>query len=170
MKKVRRLDRKVRKELIRLSGKDSDAKQAVRDYITFLETRPTLPENTKGTDVHHILPRALFPQFAESKWNLIRLTRQDHIRASSRLVEIDPTQAGLLRGLIVTSTSRGAKRSGKSYELGLFIKIDKSLLKMVNREARLHRLDRSKFVRKALFTYIQNERYRVLRVVARGKY
>jgi metal-responsive CopG/Arc/MetJ family transcriptional regulator len=42
----------------------------------------------------------------------------------------------------------------------ILIAFDRDLRKQVNREARLQKLDRSKFVRKALAAYIVSEEFR----------
>lgn len=71
-------------------------------YVAFIKTAPVIPPHVSGTAVHHILWRAEYPQFTKSKWNLVRLTNEDHTAAAALMLAAEPTNAALIRGHAAT--------------------------------------------------------------------
>lgn len=45
------------------------------------------------SEVHHILPRSIFPEFASEPWNLVQLKYADHIEAHTILAETHPIRS-----------------------------------------------------------------------------
>lgn len=58
-----------------LKAKFKDVRYGMR-YLAFIE-RFTVPE-TMLHEKHHIMPRSMFPEYADSPWNIVRLTPKAH--------------------------------------------------------------------------------------------
>jgi hypothetical protein len=93
----------VEKELFLRSRDNPRSTQMWRAYISFLENCPYLETWTPNSVVHHILWRAEYPQFVKSKWNLIRLSHDDHTAAAALMLGAEPKNRGLLDGFKFTS-------------------------------------------------------------------
>jgi predicted DNA-binding protein YlxM (UPF0122 family) len=93
---VRNLDERIWKHLSRRANGNANAAMMFHMYVTFLECRPFLQDNTPNTAVHHILWRAEYPEYIKSKWNLIRLSNEDHTAAAALALSAEPHN-GILR-------------------------------------------------------------------------
>lgn len=51
----------------------------INRYLKFIRTRTQ--DSEEYTEKHHILPKSMFPEFKDDKWNLIRLTAREHYLA-----------------------------------------------------------------------------------------
>ena len=51
-------------------------------YVEFIKSKfNTIIEENEYVEMHHILPRSMFPEFINEDWNIIRLKYSDHIEA-----------------------------------------------------------------------------------------
>lgn len=60
----------------------------VNRYVAFISSRPIRRKRSKDTQVHHILPRSMYPDLEKDKRNLIRLTHREHFIAHWMLWKI----------------------------------------------------------------------------------
>jgi hypothetical protein len=69
----------------KLGQPDSDT--ALREYLNFIRSSGyTIDELLhEYSEIHHILPRANFPEYQSNSWNMVRLKYTDHIRAHELL-------------------------------------------------------------------------------------
>lgn len=93
--------------------KTKTAMAALESYACAMVTRkmldphpPKAKSNAKSSDDpvchnHHILPKALFPQFAKKKWNIVRLTLPEHFNAHVLLAKVMNEQIAVHRALYV---------------------------------------------------------------------
>lgn len=68
-------------------------KEEAQDYTTV--------SDTPLTHNHHILPKSLYPQFSTKRWNLVRLTLQEHFHAHVLLAKAMERQIATHRALYV---------------------------------------------------------------------
>lgn len=104
---------RIWKELKRRANGDSRALAMWRAYVDFLQSRPTLPDNTPNTAVHHILWRSEYPKYVKSEWNLIRLTHEDHTAAAALALAAEPDNGSLRTGFSATYKMAGTARTWK---------------------------------------------------------
>lgn len=55
--------------------------------------------NSEYTESHHILPKSLFPQYKNDKWNIVKLSAKDHFLAHYYLHKALPTEPNMTFGL-----------------------------------------------------------------------
>lgn len=55
--------------------------EALIEYLNLIST----PDDVGYIERHHILPRALFPQYAKDDWNIVTLSYDNHIKAHELL-------------------------------------------------------------------------------------
>lgn len=104
---------RIWKELKRRANGDSRALAMWRAYVDFLQSRPTLPDNTPDTAVHHILWRSEYPKYVKSEWNLIRLTHEDHTAAAALALAAEPDNGSLRTGFAATYRMAGTSKTWK---------------------------------------------------------
>jgi len=105
-----KLDSRIRKELTRRANGDRRAVAMWRAYVRFLEGCLVLKEHAPGTAVHHILWRAEYPRYIKSKWNLIRLTHEDHTAAAALALAAEPHNENLRQGFTATLRMSGTNQ------------------------------------------------------------
>jgi hypothetical protein len=103
-----KLDKRIRKALMRRANGDLRVAKSWQTYIDFLEARPRLPAHTEGSEVHHILWRADYPKFIKSTWNTIRLSHNDHTAAASLALAAEPDNGSLRTGFKATYEMSGS--------------------------------------------------------------
>lgn len=73
----------IEKHLRKFEIKDEDA---LNKYLELIEKEA--PKNGVYTEKHHICPKSMFPDLENSKWNIVELAMEDHIKAHELLVYI----------------------------------------------------------------------------------
>lgn len=72
------------------------------------------------TEMHHVLPKSIYPEHAKSKWNIVRLTYKDHYRVHEvlpQIITIEEFRLKMLRAWWLMTTSKKSKSiSGDDYE------------------------------------------------------
>ena len=63
------------------------------ELIKSAKKRNHFKQRGDGYEMHHIMPRSLFPLWAKRKTNLIALTRDEHVLAHQYLMEIFPSRS-----------------------------------------------------------------------------
>lgn len=76
----------IKEELIKVLG---EPKNSLDEYINLVSADYSNIE-TDYIEVHHILPRSLFPQFKKESWNLVKLPYKIHIDAHILLAKCYP--------------------------------------------------------------------------------
>lgn len=101
-KLVSRLDPRIRLEWLKQTKGDVRVTDAI---VGFLESRTFLSPELEG-DNHHMLWRAEYPRYKKCRWNIIRLTREDHISVHALMVAALPMDLSLRRALKATMMKR----------------------------------------------------------------
>jgi hypothetical protein len=95
-----KITKQIKTELEKRAGEDKVSIHQWGEYISFLESCPSLGERYPNSAVHHILWRGDYPQLAEKSWNMIRLSSKNHTIASALMVSAEPSNPKLIKGLI----------------------------------------------------------------------
>lgn len=72
--------------------------------------------STSGyTEVHHILPKSLFPQYKNSDWNKVRLSAKDHMYAHFYLFKALPTIPQFTYAFWGMINQKNSQHKGREY-------------------------------------------------------
>jgi hypothetical protein len=75
-------------------------KDVNREYLTkYLSLVLDYKTDAEYTELHHILPKSLFPQYKNDKWNIVRLSAKDHFYAHYYLHKAIPNDPNMTFGL-----------------------------------------------------------------------
>jgi hypothetical protein len=50
-------------------------------YIHFITTKTLEPNSAEYSELHHILPKSIFPEYSKCAWNIVKLSAYDHFVA-----------------------------------------------------------------------------------------
>lgn len=87
-------------------------------YIKFLSTHSTKKKIKYETELHHILPKSLFPNISNltiNKWNGIHLKKRAHYVAHAILMRVFPEEKSLQFAYYAMSNRNGLKVNSRLY-------------------------------------------------------
>lgn len=91
-------------------------KDVNREYLEkYLYLVLNYKSESEYTELHHILPKSLFPQYKKDKWNLVRLSAKDHFYAHYYLHKALPGEPNMTFGLWGMCNQKSPNHKDREY-------------------------------------------------------
>lgn len=71
----------IKEKLLKFEVKDE---KALAEYLELV----SIDDTDSYTEMHHICPKSMFPEYIKSDWNIVKLSMENHIKAHELLVYI----------------------------------------------------------------------------------
>lgn len=110
--------------------------RALLNYMKLLDKCISLEPSRDSGEWHHVLPKSLFTTYRTESWNLVRLTRKEHIFAHHMLFEFYERNGEMARAYNLMVNITGKSESSKLAAIRV------SSLSEVNRQNALNQISR----------------------------